>query len=174
MVRRTQPLASDETKSGPARTSTLRASLTTRSRRSSRPPAAGPLSKSEQMGRVRSKNTTQELLLRRALTVAGVHYRLHRRDLPGTPDVYVPRLRLAIFVNGCFWHGHTCSRGRGARMNATFWAAKIAANRKRDDAAVAALRSRDFDALTVWQCESAMFAAIAADIGNQYRSRTRA
>ena len=173
MVRRTETPASDETKSGPALTSALRASLTTRSRRSSCQRAAGPLSKSEQMSRVRSKNTTQELLLRHALTMAGVHYRLHRQDLPGTPDVYIPRLRLALFVNGCFWHGHSCSRGRGARTNATFWAAKIAANQKRDDAAVAALRSHDIDALTVWQCESAMFTAIAADIGNRYRSRTR-
>lgn len=121
------------------------------------------------MSRVRSKNTVPELLLRHALTKAGVHYRLHRRDLPGTPDVYVPRLRLALFVNGCFWHGHSCSRGRGAQTNATFWEAKIAANQKRDDTAVAALRSRNIETVTVWQCESAMFSAIAADIGNQYR-----
>ena len=169
MARLTDPLASDEIESGPAQASLSRASLTARSPRSSRRPAAKPLSKSEQMSRVRSKNTAPELLLRHALTKAGVHYRLHRRDLPGTPDVYVPRLRLALFVNGCFWHGHFCSRGRGARTNATFWEAKVAANQKRDDAAVAALRSHNIETVTVWQCESVMFTAIAADIGNRYR-----
>lgn len=125
------------------------------------------------MRRVRSKDTGPELRLRRALTALGVHYRLHHRDLPGKPDVYVARLRLAIFVNGCFWHGHACPRGRGARTNAAFWDAKIAGNRARDERVIAALHAAGVETVTLWQCDTATFDAVAAEIARRYRAKLR-
>ena len=91
-----------------------------------------PLSKSEAMSRIRTRGTGMELLLRAALTAEGVRYRVNLRTLPGTPDVYVPRLTLAIFVNGCFWHGHPCPKGRRPTTNALFWESKISATVARD------------------------------------------
>ncbi|MBD5657258.1 MAG: DNA mismatch endonuclease Vsr [Candidatus Eremiobacteraeota bacterium] len=90
------------------------------------------LSIGERMARVRTKGTAPELEVRSLLSREGVRYRLHRRDLPGTPDVYVPRLRLAIFVHGCFWHGHDCRRGSRPKTNTTFWNVKILRNIARD------------------------------------------
>lgn len=121
------------------------------------------------MSRVRSKDTSPELRVRIALTAEGVRYRLHRHDLPGTPDVYVPRIRLAIFVNGCFWHGHACPRGRGAKSNAAFWDAKIAANRERDARAVEALSRSGIATLTLWECAISSSQAIAREISDKYR-----
>jgi DNA mismatch endonuclease (patch repair protein) len=72
------------------------------------------------MAAVRGKNTTPERTVRGALFAAGYRYRLHRRDLPGAPDIILPRFRTAIFVHGCFWHGHTCPRGRRPTSNTEF------------------------------------------------------
>ena len=109
--------------------------------------------------------------MRRLLTERGVHYRLHRKDIPGTPDVYVGRLRLAIFVNGCFWHGHDCARGRLPSSNAAFWREKIERNRARDKRTADALASRSISELTAWTCAEKDFPLIADEIACRYRGK---
>ncbi len=106
------------------------------------------------MRAVPGKNTSAELKVRKALTQLGARYRLHRRDLPGSPDIVLPGRRLAIFVHGCFWHGHACRRGaRVPKTNAPYWIAKIARNDARDVAAQAALIAAGWRAEVVWECE---------------------
>lgn len=105
------------------------------------------------MGRIRNKNTGPELAVRKALHAAGFRFRLHRRDLPGRPDIVLPRLRLAIFVHGCFWHGHDCRRGKLPDDNAEFWVEKIDRNKARDVAAQAALSQAGWTVETIWQCQ---------------------
>lgn len=126
------------------------------------------MNKSEQMARVRSRDTAPELFVRRALSRLGVRYRLHPKGLPGTPDVYVGRLRLAIFVNGCFWHGHECPRGKRPSTNTEFWNAKIERNRARDAQVVRELAEQGIESLTVWQCVMRECDAIAAAIALRY------
>ena len=99
-----------------------------------------PEKRSAVMRRVKGRDTSPELVVRRALWRLGARFRLHRRDLPGSPDVVLPGRRLAIFVHGCFWHGHDCPRGaRVPKANQDYWLAKIGRNRARDAAAPAAL-----------------------------------
>jgi len=111
--------------------------------------------RSRNMAAIRGKDTKPEWLVRRLLHAAGYRYRLHVRDLPGKPDLVFPARRAAIFVNGCFWHGHDCARGRPkAKTNAKFWLDKIAGNRARDARNMAALRKAGWRVLTVWQCQT--------------------
>jgi DNA mismatch endonuclease (patch repair protein) len=131
------------------------------------------MNKSEQMSRVRSCGTQPELYLRRALWKRGVRYRLHRKDLPGRPDLYVARLRLAIFVNGCFWHGHDCPRGRRPSTNITFWNAKINRNRDRDLENIRILCERGIVSLTLWTCWLKDFDRFADEIELRYHSTRR-
>lgn len=106
------------------------------------------------MARVRQKNTGPELRLRKLLTRMGLRYRLHRRDLPGSPDVAMPGRRLAIFVHGCFWHAHDCPRGvRRPKQNADYWSAKTARNVERDAQVEAKLAALGWRSLVVWECE---------------------
>lgn len=82
------------------------------------------------MRRVKGRDTAPELKVRKALTALGVRYRLNRKDLPGSPDIVMAGRRLAIFVHGCFWHGHDCARGsRVPKANRDYWLAKVARNR---------------------------------------------
>lgn len=104
------------------------------------------------MRRVRAKDTRPEMTVRKLLHHAGFRFRLHRRDLPGRPDIILPRYRAAIFVNGCFWHGHGCSLFRMPATRTDFWSSKIAGNRHRDDAAVVGLRAAGWRSLWVWEC----------------------
>lgn len=104
------------------------------------------------MSRVRSRDTGPELLVRRILHARGYRYRLHRRDLPGRPDIVLPRYCAAVFVNGCFWHGHGCSLFRMPATRPEFWATKIAANRARDTAARGKLHDVGWRILDVWEC----------------------
>lgn len=104
------------------------------------------------MRRVRAKDTKPEKTVRSLLHVRGFRFRLHRRDLPGSPDVVLPRHRAAVFVHGCFWHGHGCSLFRLPATRTDFWLAKIAGNRRRDVAAVAALEAAGWRSLWVWEC----------------------
>jgi DNA mismatch endonuclease (patch repair protein) len=113
-----------------------------------------PQQRSAVMRAVPAKNSSAELKVRKALTRLGARYRLHRRDLPGSPDIVLPGRRLAIFVHGCFWHGHTCRRGaRPPKSNAAYWTAKIARNMARDGAAQAALAAAGWRVEVVWECE---------------------
>ncbi|MEA9654745.1 very short patch repair endonuclease [Xanthomonas campestris pv. raphani] len=105
------------------------------------------------MSRIGSKNTRPELALRSLLHGLGFRFRLHRRDLPGTPDVVLPGRKTAIFVHGCFWHGHACKRNKMPKSRVEYWGPKIEANRKRDAKKRKLLRALGWRVLTVWECE---------------------
>lgn len=105
------------------------------------------------MQSVRTRDTGPELAVRRLLTALGQRYRLNARNLPGKPDIVFPGKRRAIFVHGCFWHGHRCGKGRAPKSRLDYWAPKLQANRERDAAQRKALRALGWKVLTVWQCE---------------------
>lgn len=121
--------------------------------------------RSDVMRRVQAKGTTPELKVRRLLTRLGARYRLHRKDLPGSPDIVLPGRRLAIFVHGCFWHGHDCARGaRVPKANRDYWVAKVERNRARDARARAALTEAGWRVETIWECEMKDEAALATRV----------
>jgi DNA mismatch endonuclease (patch repair protein) len=107
------------------------------------------------MQSVKTKDTGPEMLIRKALFAAGYRYRLHRDDLPGSPDIVFPARKKVIFVHGCFWHGHECSKGRPSKSRAEYWGPKIDSNRARDARNLTALHALGWDVLVVWQCELA-------------------
>jgi len=109
--------------------------------------------RSRMMAKVRNKNTAPEIAVRRKLHAAGLRFRLHRKDLPGKPDIVLPRYKLAVFVHGCLWHGHDCPRGKMPSSNPEFWSAKIGRNIARDKAAQAALAASGWVSVTIWQCD---------------------
>lgn len=103
---------------------------------------------------VPGRDTAPELLVRRVLHGMGYRFRLHQKDLPGTPDIVLPRFRKIVLVHGCFWHGHEgCKRAKRPANNASTWAAKIEGNRRRDQRNVVALSALGWDVLVVWACE---------------------
>lgn len=110
-------------------------------------------SRSALMSRIRSKNTAPEITVRRLLHGLGYRFRLHRSDLPGSPDIVFPSRQAAIFVNGCFWHAHGCKIGKPPNSKLEFWQAKLERNRKRDAENEAGLRTEGWRVLTVWQCQ---------------------
>ena len=106
------------------------------------------------MRRVKGQNTAPELKVRKVLTALGARYRLHRADLPGKPDIVMPGRRLAIFVHGCFWHGHDCARGaRVPKANRDYWVGKVERNRARDAKNREALDVLGWRVETIWECE---------------------
>ena len=110
--------------------------------------------RSANMSAIRSKNTKPELWVRRVAHAMGLRFRLHRSDLPGNPDLVFPRHRLALFVHGCFWHGHGCKRGgRGPKSNTDYWLPKIQRTRGRDIAAKRALEKLGWHVTVFWECE---------------------
>lgn len=112
------------------------------------------LTRSEIMGRVRSRNTSPERLVRHLLRELGYFYRLHRKNIPGNPDIVFIGRRKAIFVHGCFWHGHDCKRGaRTPKTNREYWITKISRNRKRDELNGDELRRIGWQYLFIWECE---------------------
>lgn len=113
-------------------------------------------SRSALMARIGGKNTAPELIVRRLLYSFGYRFRLHRRDLPGTPDIVFPSRRKAIFINGCFWHAHGCRIGRPPKSRPEFWGPKLERNRARDKRNKADLRTLGWSVLTVWQCQTRM------------------
>jgi DNA mismatch endonuclease (patch repair protein) len=112
-----------------------------------------PQQRSSRMAAIRQKNTAPEVRLRRLLHAAGYRFRLHRRDLPGTPDIVFPARCKAIFVNGCFWHGHDCRAGRAPATNQAYWSEKITSNKRRDRLKTSALEDLGWQVLIVWECE---------------------
>lgn len=122
---------------------------------SRQPPEGDALSKrSAIMRAVKSKNTSAELAVRALLREFAPGYRLHRRDVPGVPDIVYLGRKKAIFVHGCFWHGHDCSRGaRVPKSNRLYWRDKITRNRDRDAKQEAALSGLGWRRLVVWECE---------------------
>ncbi len=104
------------------------------------------------MAAIRSKDTQPEMEVRRAIHHAGFRYRLHRRDLPGAPDLIFPRYRLAAFVHGCFWHGHRCPMGNRPRTNSAYWREKVRRNRARDRRAARDLQALGWSVATIREC----------------------
>lgn len=108
--------------------------------------------RSRLMARVKRSNTKPELVVRKLLHARGWRYRLHVKALPGTPDIVFPSRKVALFVNGCFWHGHTCRLGRLPSSRPEFWVPKIQANRERDQRKIDQLSASGWRVLTIWQC----------------------
>jgi DNA mismatch endonuclease, patch repair protein len=106
------------------------------------------------MARVKGRDTKPELTVRRMLWRLGARYRLDRKDLPGRPDIVMPGRQLAVFVHGCFWHGHDCARGaRVPKANRDYWTGKIGRNRARDIETRAALEALGWRVDVVWECD---------------------
>ena len=105
------------------------------------------------MSRVRNQGTSAEIYVRQSVWRAGFRYRLNVRKLPGMPDLVLPRYRTAVFVQGCFWHGHGCPKGqRRPATNQDFWNRKLDGNLARDAANQAKLRELDWTAFIIWEC----------------------
>jgi len=114
-----------------------------------------PLSRSEVMSRVKGKNTSPEIRVRRELHRFGVRFRLHRADLPGKPDIVLPGRRCVIFVHGCFWHRHPgCRATRTPKSHIEFWERKFTDNVERDVRAQTALENAGWRVIVVWECET--------------------
>src|ERR1700730_6100869 len=114
-----------------------------------------PEQRSRCMSRIRSKDTKPEWIVRRMVHSLGFRYRLHRKDLPGKPDLVFPRLRKLIFVHGCFWHLHKCRLGRvKPGTNADFWEKKRSSNSLRDRRNKRLLKSRGWSVLVLWECQT--------------------
>ncbi|MGH7028519.1 very short patch repair endonuclease [Brevundimonas sp.] len=112
-----------------------------------------PEKRSAVMRRVKGRDTAPEWKVRRMLRAAGIGYRLGGCGLPGRPDVVMKGRKVAVFVHGCFWHGHDCPRGaRKPQANADYWTAKIERNRARDARAEATLAAAGWRVVTVWEC----------------------
>lgn len=118
------------------------------------------------MQSVKGRNTGPEMAVRRLLHRAGYRYRLHVKNLPGTPDIVLAGRRKIVFVHGCFWHGHGCRIGRPPKSKLDFWGAKIEGNRSRDARKEGELRALGWDVLTVWQCEIGNAEALASRLGS--------
>jgi len=111
--------------------------------------------RSANMSAIRSRDMKPELRVRRAVHASGYRFRLHRRDLPGKPDLVFPRRHKAIFVHGCFWHQHAgCQDGRMPRSNTSYWWPKLTRNKERDSEHLAQLSSDGWEVLVVWECET--------------------
>lgn len=122
-----------------------------------------PEKRSKIMCGVKQANTKPELIVRRALHARGYRFRLHRKDLPGKPDIVLPKYKLAIFVHGCFWHQHAaCKDGRLPASNEAYWTPKLRRNAERDAEKAAALETAGWQVATIWECEARSPGALAA------------
>lgn len=107
------------------------------------------------MSRIRSKGTEPELTVRSALHKLGFRFRLHDRDLPGSPDIVLPKHKTVIFVHGCFWHQHQgCGNARTPKANAAYWVPKLAANVARFESQKAKLQNLGWNVCVIWECET--------------------
>lgn len=114
-----------------------------------------PADRSRMMAGIKGKNSQPELLVRRLLFASGYRFRLHRRDLPGTPDIVMPARKVAIFVHGCFWHlHHECRYAKMPTTRPDFWKAKLEANVGRDRRAIEKLQTLGWRVLCIWECST--------------------
>jgi DNA mismatch endonuclease (patch repair protein) len=105
------------------------------------------------MSGIRGKNTRPEMIVRRALHKAGFRFRLHKKDLPGEPDIVLPKHKTVIFVHGCFWHKHECKYFKLPKTRQEFWSKKLEKNVERDYQHLDALRSLGWNVIQIWECE---------------------
>ncbi len=112
-----------------------------------------PSHRSWNMSRIHSKNTKPEKIVRSMLFSMGFRFRINRKDLPGKPDIVLPRYKTVIFVHGCFWHRHNCKDATMPKSNTDFWEKKFAANVERDKRVKAELKDLGWRVITVWSCE---------------------
>ena len=126
-------------------------------------PATDP-QRSRIMRSVRSKDTKPEKLVRSLLHSLGYRFRLHASDLPGTPDIAFRRRRKAIWIHGCYWHGHGCKKGRLPKTRLAFWSAKITANQQRDRRNQRGLEEMGWTYLVLWQCQLKNINAVSGEL----------
>lgn len=129
--------------------------------------------RSRLMSKIRSKNTQPEIAVRSLLHRMGFRFGLHRRDLPGTPDIVLPRYGTVVFVHGCFWHGHSCKTSKMPKSRVSYWREKIAANRERDEKVCRKLRRMGWRVASVWECEIRRPEALARKLSAMVRDGRR-
>ena len=110
--------------------------------------------RSRVMSRIRKRDTSPEIVVRRFLHKVGCRFRLHRQDLPGVPDIVLAKHRTVIFVHGCFWHQHKCSLGKVPKSNVGYWRPKLRRNQQRDKEHVKALRELGWQVIVIWECQT--------------------
>ena len=108
--------------------------------------------RSKIMSRIRSKNTKPEMIVRKRLHSLGYRYRLHKKELPGKPDIFLKKFNLAIFVNGCFWHLHGCKKSKYPETNINFWKKKLKRNSQKDREAYSELEKMNINKYILWEC----------------------
>lgn len=109
--------------------------------------------RSDIMSKIGGKNTKPEILVRKFLFSQGFRYRINVKTLPGKPDIVLPKYKTVIFINGCFWHGHNCKKGKLPSSNIDFWKEKISNNKSRDDKNSDLLAKLGWKVIIIWQCE---------------------
>lgn len=109
--------------------------------------------RSEIMSKISGKETKPEIFVRKFLFSRGFRYRKNVKELPGKPDIVLPKYKTVIFINGCFWHGHDCKRGKLPKSNYDFWASKIERNIQHDLSSITELKKQGWQVIVVWQCE---------------------
>ena len=117
------------------------------------PDVVDKATRSRMMAAIKGKNTKPEIVVRKALHAAGFRFRLHVKDLPGKPDIVLPKYKTVIFVHGCFWHGHECKDFRWPKNRKTWWRKKIIGNRDRDAVHGIALKTLGWRVAVVWACQ---------------------
>ncbi|WP_441242742.1 very short patch repair endonuclease [Tardiphaga sp. 768_D3_N2_1] len=131
-----------------------------------------PARRSWLMSRVKGKNTTPEVVVRKIAHSLGLRFRLHRKDLPGTPDLVFPKWQTAIFVHGCFWHRHPgCSKASTPKTRVRYWQEKFDANVRRDNKNIRLLRKQGWSVLTVWECETKNLERLGSKLSRAFRKR---
>jgi DNA mismatch endonuclease (patch repair protein) len=114
-----------------------------------------PAARSANMAKIKGKNTRPELIVRQTLHAMGYRFRLHRRDLPGRPDIVLPRYRTVVFVHGCYWHRHVgCARSTMPQTRRDFWQTKFAGTVERDRAQAERLVAAGWNVAVIWECET--------------------
>lgn len=129
--------------------------------------------RSSMMSAVKGKDTKPERMVRSAVHRAGFRYALHKKDLPGRPDLALTKYRIAVFVHGCFWHGHDCPRGRRPTSNTQFWDKKLSDNISRDQRHRKELSSQGWRVITIWECQIESDLIKLLRILTRLRSQTR-